>query len=139
MALPEAVVVARSEGTLSLDDGGTKLDFLRHSYPLIEEPEEIDGVRLLSIPDVAAMKLNAIANRGPKKDFFDLCELMKRHSLEEMLGFFESKYRNSDRFIVLRSLAWFDGAESEPDPLSRNGLAWSGAKDRIARALRDLR
>ncbi|WP_367870662.1 nucleotidyl transferase AbiEii/AbiGii toxin family protein [Luteolibacter sp. Populi] len=139
LALPEAVVVARSEGTLSLDAGGTKLDFLRHAYPLIEEPEETDGVHLLSVPDVAAMKLNAIANRGSKKDFFDLCELMKRHSLEEMLGFFESKYRNSDRFIVLRSLAWFDDAESEPDPLSKNGLTWTEAKDRIARSLRELR
>ena len=31
---------------------------------------------LLSLPDLAAMKLNAIANRGSKKDFFDLAELL---------------------------------------------------------------
>lgn len=31
---------------------------------------------LLSVPDLAAMKLNAIANRGSKKNFFALAELL---------------------------------------------------------------
>ncbi|MEK7951467.1 nucleotidyl transferase AbiEii/AbiGii toxin family protein [Luteolibacter soli] len=64
LPLPDATIVGRSENTLTLDAHGTKLDFLRHAYPLLEPVESIDGVHLLSISDVAAMKLNAIANRG---------------------------------------------------------------------------
>lgn len=138
LELPEATVVGRTTGSLTLDAGGTKLDFLRHAYPLLQKPEEFGGIRLLSVADVAAMKLNAIANRGSKKDFFDLCELLRRHSLEEMLAFFEAKYRNSDRFIVLRSLAWFEDAELEPDPVSRSSLSWMDAKDEVSTQLRRL-
>lgn len=136
LGLPDAMVVGRTVGSLTLDASGTKLDFLRHAYPLIREPETHGEVRLLSVPDVAAMKLNAIANRGSKKDFFDLCELMKGHPLSEMLDFFEAKYLNADRFIVLRSLAWFEDAEMEPDPVSNTGLSWAEVKDQVKGSLR---
>lgn len=55
---------------------GIKVDFLAHRYPLLKETEVVDGIRLLSLADIAAMKLNAIANRGSKKDFWDYCELL---------------------------------------------------------------
>lgn len=44
-------------------------------FDAVPEPvrvDRIDDVALVSLPDLAAMKLNAIANRGSKKDFFDL-------------------------------------------------------------------
>jgi hypothetical protein len=138
LALSESKVVARSTGTLTLDASGTKLDFLRHAYPLVAEPEDLEGIRLLSVSDVGAMKLNAIANRGSKKDFFDLCELMKHHSLQGLLECFERKYPSSDRFIVLRSLAWFEDADLEPDPVSLVGVTWPAAKELVISALRSL-
>ncbi len=135
--LPDAAAVARSTGTLTLDAGGVKLDFLRPAYPLLADSDDVDGVRLLSVRDVAAMKLNAVANRGSKKDFFDLYELLKHFPLDEMVADFELKYRNSDRFIVLRSLAWFDDAALEPDPVSLNGTSWTEVRQRIVKALRE--
>lgn len=138
LALPDARVVARTTGTLTLDAGGVKLDFLRHAYPLITEPDVFADLRLLSVPDVSAMKLNAIANRGSKKDFFDVCELLEHYSLEDMLVNFEMKYRNSDRFVVLRSLAWFEDAELEPDPVSLKKSSWAGVQKEIKQALRSI-
>ncbi len=138
LPLSDAVVVGRSTNSLTLDAGGTKLDFLRHAYPLLEPLETADGVRLMSVPDVAAMKLNAIANGGSKKDFFDLCELAEVHSLSTMLEFFERKYGNTDRFIVLRSLAWFEDADQEPDPVSLAGLSWEQVKANVSALLREL-
>jgi hypothetical protein len=138
LPLVDAAVVGRSENSLTLDASGTKLDFLRHAYPLLGPVESIDGVHLLSIPDVAAMKLNAIADRGSKKDFFDLCELARTHSLSTMLEWFERKHRNSDRFIVVRSLAWFEDAELEPDPVSLSGQSWDKVKEKISSLVRSL-
>ena len=43
---------------------------------------------LLSLPDLAAMKLNAIANRVSKKDFFDLAELLNHQTIQQMIGYF---------------------------------------------------
>ena len=75
---------------------------------------------------------------GSKKDFHDLCELAKHHPLADMLDFFEAKYRNADRFIVLRSLAWFEDAEWEPDPVSLTGLSWDYVKSTVSDLLRNL-
>lgn len=134
----DARVAGRSVGSLTLTSEGVKLDFLRHAYPLLYAPEVVDGIRMLSVRDVAAMKLNAVANRGSKKDFYDLCLLLEFHSLEEMLTFFEAKYSNSDRFIVLRSLGWFEEAELEPDPVSFHNLTWEDVKRRMTEVLRGL-
>lgn len=132
----ETTEVARSEGSVTLDAAGTKMDFLRHDYPLLDPEETLEGIRLMSVRDVAAMKLNAIANRGSKKDFFDLHRLLEEFGLDELLQAFESKYLNSDRFVVLRSLAWFDDAENEPDPVSLSGVSWPEVKDGIVAAVR---
>lgn len=131
--LEKAVQVNRASNSLALDLDGTKVEFLRHAYPLLEPVEEFDGIRMLSLPDVAAMKLNAIANRGAKKDFFDLVELARHHPLSAMLGWFERKYRNADRFTVIRSLAWFEDAEMEPDPVSLSDTSWQDVKSTIRR------
>ncbi len=131
-----AVEVARSRGALSLVARSTKVDFLRHDYPQLDASEEEEGIVLMSVKDVAAMKLNAICNRGAKKDFYDIVELWSYLDLPSMLEAFESKYVNVDRFVALRSLAWFDDAESEPDPVSLRGLGWADVKQRVAETIR---
>lgn len=138
LGITGATMVNRAPNSLTLDAQGTKLDFLRHAYPLLAPPEEIEGVRLLSLPDVAAMKLNATANRGAKKDFFDLCELQRHHPLPAMLEWFETKYRSADRFTVIRSLGWFEDAEMEPDPVSLNGNDWQVVKNDLRRMVSNL-
>lgn len=138
LALDRATVTARSVNSLTIDAGGVKLDLLRHAYPTLEPPEKIDGLTLVSLPDLVAMKLNAIANRGSKKDFFDLAELLKYFTLPRMLGFFAGKYPLTDPFTVIRSLAWFEDAEAEPDPVTLDGTSWTTVKDLARKAVAGL-
>lgn len=128
LGLISASVLSLANNTLCLDVGGVKIDFLRHAYTQLAPIDQINGQRLLSLSDLAAMKLNAVANRGSKKDFYDLVELLKHHTLQEMLGYFSTKYPNTDPFVVVRSLAWFEDAEQEPDPISRVGQTWIEVK-----------
>jgi predicted nucleotidyltransferase component of viral defense system len=46
-----------------------------------------DGLRLASLTDIAAMKMQAIANDKRKKDFWDIHELLEHYSLNEMIEF----------------------------------------------------
>lgn len=138
LGMDDATQVNRAANSLTLDVCGTKVDFLRHAYPMLAPTETIEGVRLLSLPDVVAMKLNAIANRGAKKDFFDLCELQRQHPLSTMLEWFEAKYRSADRFTVIRSLSWFEDADQEPDPVSLNGDDWQLVQTRIRAMVAEL-
>lgn len=138
LGLEKSSIVSVASNSMSLDANGVKIDLLRHRYPEIFPSEKTDGVRLLSLPDLAAMKLNAIANRGSKKDFYDLAELLKHFTLPDMLKFFVSKYPTIDTFAVIRSLAWFTDADTEPDPLPLIGQSWDGIKSNIQRAVSDL-
>ncbi len=138
LGLGAATIVRRATNSLTVDADGVKLDLLRHAYPLVEPVECLEGIRFISLPDLAAMKLNAIANRGSKKDFYDLVELMTHFSLAQMISLFTRKYASSDAFAVIRSLAWFEDAEAEPDPVSLNELDWQKVKSRVCESVAGL-
>ena len=132
------VVLGRTKGSLTLDWEGIKVEFLQHRYHLLEPIEQLDELRLLSLADVTAMKLNAIVNRGSKKDFFDLVRILEEMSLDQALDLFARKYSNTDRFVAIRSLAWFEDAESEPQPVAPDGPTWSAVKSCITQELSKL-
>lgn len=110
---------------------------LRHDYPLLAQPEVLEGIRMLSVLDVAAMKLNAIVNRGAKKDFYDLHTLLRHYPLPTLLDAYRRKYPNAEPFLLVRSLSFFEDAESEPDPVPLAGQSWPDVKDRVIRAVRE--
>lgn len=68
---PQIEVLTKMEGTLLTRIQGIKVDILRFNYSTIR-PVRMDGnLRLLTPQDIAPMKLDAIAGRGKKKDFYD--------------------------------------------------------------------
>lgn len=48
---------------------GIKTGIIHYPRKTINNPDVLDGVRMYSSPDIAAMKINAILGRGKKKDF----------------------------------------------------------------------
>ncbi|MDD4735031.1 MAG: nucleotidyl transferase AbiEii/AbiGii toxin family protein [Kiritimatiellae bacterium] len=111
-----------------------KLDVIAHKYPLLAPIDEQQGIRMASLADVAAMKLNAIANRGSKKDFWDYAALLDHFSIQQMLSFFEEKYRTANVWHVEKSLLYFDDAENDPDPVDFTGQSWDAVKKRIRKS-----
>ena len=58
-------------------------------FPLVQ----IEGIRMVSEKDIAAMKLNAIAqDRQRKKDFWDIHDLLETYSIEDMVSFALKRY-----------------------------------------------
>jgi hypothetical protein len=111
---------------------GTKVDFVNYHYPWLEKPVIIDGVRMASVKDIAAMKLNAIAGRGSRKDFVDLYFLLKKFELDEMMKFFIKKYQDGSPFLVLKSLTWFEDAEKLQMPEMIKNVSWEEVKHCIS-------
>jgi predicted nucleotidyltransferase component of viral defense system len=93
---------------------------------------------MASLEDIAAMKLNSIMNRGAKKDFFDLYQLLEKFTLKELISFYNLKYSFNSELILWKSLVYFDDAENEPDPVSIKNIAWCDVKDKISKAVRLL-
>jgi predicted nucleotidyltransferase component of viral defense system len=131
-------ITGMADGTLQLLMNGVKVEFLNHSYPKLAPYEIVGSLRMWSLEDIAAMKLNAIANRGSKKDFHDIAALLERFPLDAMVGLYQAKYQPASLMMVIRSLAWFDDAEMEPDPVSLNAMTWPMVRERMVRAIRTL-
>ncbi|MEY4245400.1 MAG: hypothetical protein RLZZ245_2985 [Verrucomicrobiota bacterium] len=134
---PESIT-GQAEGTLQLFIDGVKVEFLKHGYPKLADDDLIQGIQLWSLPDVAAMKLNAVSNRGSKKDFYDLATLLNHFSLQDLIGHYQAKYRPASLMMVIRSLAWFDDADAEPDPVSLRHETWPSVVAKISSAIRTL-
>jgi predicted nucleotidyltransferase component of viral defense system len=132
-------IVNRTPGSICAVINDYKIDFLHHPYPLISEPAGKENIRFLSLPDIAAMKVNAVTNRGSKKDFTDLLLLHEEGiQLNMALDFFCKKYGEGGRFLAVRSLAWFADAEEEPDPVYLNGWSWKEVRGRVEQLVKNI-
>jgi predicted nucleotidyltransferase component of viral defense system len=98
----------------------------------------VEDVPLYSLEDIAAMKLNAIANRGAKKDFYDIHALLKCYTLQDMLRFFQQKYEQMNSLTVLKSLVYFEDADQEPDLLSLENTSWTDIKNELVKQIQIL-
>ena len=68
-------------------DDCVKLDICYDENPIFPIVN-IEGIRMLSEKDIAAMKLNAIAqDRQRKKDFWDIHDLLETYTIEDMVSF----------------------------------------------------
>lgn len=97
-------IPAINNGVFCLVDG-VKVDLLAHKYPLIEDVETIDGIRIISLMDIGAMKLNAIYNNGTRlKDFVDIYNLLESFPLKDLLAASEQKYPQNNIIMVKNAL-----------------------------------
>jgi len=110
---------------------GIKVDFVNYKYPWIDDAICEDGILLAGIRDITAMKIAAIIGRGTKKDFIDIAFLLQRFSLKEILDFYSLKYDDGSIFMAMKSLTYFDDAESDimPDMLMKK--SWKQVKKEI--------
>ncbi len=133
---PQAIKVDQRGQSIWLSIQGVKVDLILHEYPYIVGVEVLDGIRMLAVEDIIPMKLEAMATRGVKKDFWDIAELLEHFSLKQMLDFHQQKYANSDIGHILLAATYFADAEKERvDPISLNGMKWKQVKEKIRKAV----
>lgn len=110
-----------------------KTDFIRHAYPWVNPPEMIEDIRIASVADIAAMKLNAITGSGKRlKDFADVAYLSAYMSLGDMLDHYEKKYPEINGMMAVKSLCYHDDIDfSITIDFVDNTMNWVKIKSRI--------
>ena len=131
-----AAAMETEKNTVRTVISNTKVDLIAHRYQLLGPIEHIHGIRMAGMKDMAAMKINAISNRGVKKDFWDYAALLSYFTTEEMLSFFQSKYPAANAWHAEKSLSFYDDSENDPDPRDLSGRTWSEVKQIISQSLR---
>ena len=124
----------KSKATLIGEINGIKIDFISYNYPLVNQVVIQDGIRLLSIQDIAAMKLTAISQSGDRlKDFVDITFLSTKMSLTDMLNAFEIKYPKTNKMSAVKGLTYFDDIDFsvEIELTNKGAYTWKETAKRI--------
>ena len=136
--LGELQILQHSRNILIFNINGIKVDFVNYKYPWLREIHQVEGIRLVGLADIGAMKLAAIIGRGKKRDFTDLYFLLQKFRLAELLAFYRDKYPDGNEFLVLRSLTYFDDAEEDKQLELFEKADWSDVKKTIEKEVKIL-
>lgn len=113
-----------------------KFSYFQYDYPLIEKFNTYLDINIAHPHDIAAMKINAVMDRGTKRDFVDLYELVKQKiSIEMMFKYYDQKYGAwaNNRYSIIKALGYFDDAEAGEMPKMIKKVSWEEVKEFFAK------
>lgn len=126
-------VVATEWQTIQGKSQDTDISIFFYEYPLIEPPVLFHHLAIASIPDIAAMKLEAISTRGLKRDFYDLYSICQRfnYSLSHILDLADHKFGHHGQYTphYIKSLTYFYEAETMTERAQIVDDDWTKVKD----------
>ena len=112
-------------------DNSLKLDIF-YTDKFIQPIYLEDNIRMATIEEIIAMKLDVVQRGGRKKDFWDLHELFENYSLSQMLDLHEQRYPYThDRDLIIQNFTDFSIADDEFNPICFKGKYWEFIKEDI--------
>lgn len=133
---PSLDITYDKDGTFVANWQGVGVSFFRLSlYPLAQQPMLLAGIPLATVPEIGAMKLAAIIDRGTRKDMVDLFCLLQVAPLETIFEVAAFKYARVPSFPVsaVRAMAYFADAEALPMPRMLDRTPWPKMKKFLER------
>lgn len=117
-------------------DNSIKLD-VYYTDPFIQPAINLDNIRMATVEEIIAMKIDVVQRGGRKKDFWDLHDLLPRYSIEKMLELHQQRYEYThDRQLILKMLTDFSIAEDDLEPTCLRGKYWEFIKEDIENAVK---
>jgi len=119
-----------------------KVSFI--AYPFFVPKQkflEYGFVKILDKTDVAVMKIVAISQRGRKRDFFDLYWCAQNiEPLQNIIRRLPEQYPSvaHDYHHILKSMVYFDDAESDPEPVIFFDADWKKVKSFFQKEIPEL-
>lgn len=112
-------------------DNSLKLDIF-YTDKFIQPIYLEDTIRMASIEEIIAMKLDVVQRGGRKKDFWDLHELFEKYTISKMLDLHEQRYPYThDSDLIIQNFTDFSIADDEFNPICFKGKYWEFIKEDI--------
>lgn len=127
-------IAETSSGTFHGWIDGLQVTWLHYPNPLVDSfvtTDQVPDLHLASMRDIALMKWAAIAGRGSRKDFIDLFAICQEGiSMKSLFLALTEKFPNANLndYHMVKSLAYFDDAESEAPPQMLSAVDWHHVK-----------
>jgi len=105
-------------------DDCVKVD-LFYTDRFIQKIKLIDDIRLATVGEIIAMKIDIISRGGRKKDFWDIHELKDDYSIEKMIALHKQRYPYAhDEDQIRSNFSNFKNADDDFDPICLQGKHW---------------
>jgi hypothetical protein len=126
----ENQVIESADGNLLLLVDEIRVGFFSYGYSLLEPTLKFNNIRLASLLDLGLMKLDALAGRGSRKDFYDLYLICQQIPLTDLFSAGERKYPQVRDFALMavESLVRFENADQDFQPEMLMDLPWESVK-----------
>jgi len=136
-ACGKVTVDIQEPGTFVGSVSEVRVSLFHYPHVLIEEPVPTRfGIPLASLADIGCMKLVAVAQRGSKKDFVDIYHLgAAGYTVRDLMRLLDRKMPGVafNPLHIIKSLAYFDDADAEPDPIMLVPYDWPAVREYCAR------
>lgn len=131
----DSIVLDLSNGTCDMQIENVQVSLFHYPYPLLEKisgSPEYPNLVIAGPKDIACMKMEAIAQRGAKKDFYDLDCIRKDfgYSAADLLDAYRQKYGKNEQMLrpVIMGLSYFEDAETQKLPHTYMRMEWGDIK-----------
>ncbi|WP_262891050.1 nucleotidyl transferase AbiEii/AbiGii toxin family protein [Flavobacterium kayseriense] len=106
-----------------------KLD-IYYTDTYIQHYVEVDGIRMATIEEIIAMKIDVVQRGGRKKDFWDLHDLLESYDISQMLDLHKQRYPYShDKDLIIKNFTSFEQADEDFNPICCKGKYWEFIKE----------
>jgi hypothetical protein len=113
-----------------------KLDVYYANDPFFQDLMEEDGIRMATVEEIIAMKIDIVQRKGRKKDFWDLHELLPKYTVSQMIGLHRQRFEwTHEPALILLNFTEFDLADEELDPICLKGKQWIFIKEDFEEAV----
>jgi predicted nucleotidyltransferase component of viral defense system len=121
-----------------LPDETRKLDIYNWAVKFIRPVYQEGVIRLASLEDIAAFKLDVVCHRKEKKDYVDIAVLLEKFSFGQMLEYYKEKFPMNDKRIVLTQILDIEGLENSVEPVMLIDLTPNKAFENIEQAVNEF-
>lgn len=117
-------------------ESAIKLDIYYSMDPFFQKLNEENGVRMATVEEIIAMKVDVVQRGGRKKDFWDLHEVLDRYSINKMIALHQQPFEwTHDEYLIRRNFIDFAYADDDLDPICLMGKEWVFIKEDIEEAV----
>lgn len=107
-------------------ENSIKLDVFYTNDSFIDDIVLIDNIRLASVEEIVAMKVDVVSRGGRKKDFWDIHELMNDYGVDEMFALHKKRHPYvHNRNELKHKFKDFENADIDFDPICLRGKHWT--------------
>ncbi|MFD2288942.1 nucleotidyl transferase AbiEii/AbiGii toxin family protein [Pedobacter petrophilus] len=120
-------------------DNAIKLDLYYAMDPFFQDYVTHDDIRMATVEEIIAMKVDVILRGGRKKDYWDLHQLLENYTIDQMIELHQKRFEwTHDREKILINFKNFSDADLDFDPICLKSKEWIFIKEDFELALKDV-